>query len=488
MEEREEEKCPARPQLVDVERPLHVSRLFSLQFYNVPKSASWKPDTVTVKKDLLLTKDLEIKMDQISTFPGALPYTLTKQDVTNVLYDPTLEYVCSPKSDGERMMMVIFQKEAWMVNRRFQWKKWIGLPSEWLDDLAFTILDVELLEFHATATTTKTTSTQYTSWDIQVFDVIVFRGRSVCDALYQERLQHWMNMLLYWVHVKRRAKQIDYLSPSFASILLVDPYVRWTMKPIFYLSKGKWIWKTFFPEHGSSSIVPNYGRIDGLIFTPNRAPIFQGHHHLMFKWKPPQYQTIDTMATCIDPERLLWKLTVKSFGTTDPIRVIEEQVYWKPNETPDTGLERPFVVECKWDVSSGKWTPIRSRHREKKEANQWTVVMNVKQALQDNLTVHDLFPFAFHPSESFQVAPLQPYHPVDDRETTFRAMYYSKLPLPTTLTITGTKGSTLMNHFLLAKHRLRTIYNQEVERRKTTTDSTAAVSSPSECMMIDSKE
>ncbi len=174
--------------LIETQRPTHASRTFYLFFYNMESSSSYHPESYKPKKTLLLGIDMERKMDAVRQFPGALPYTLTRENVDKHLYDPELEYVCSPKSDGERMMMIVTDGRAFLVNRRDQWREWVGLPARVLEDLQTTILDVEMIRF-------TDEQTGATSWDMQVFDVAMLRGKSVCDGLYQERLQHWMNML-----------------------------------------------------------------------------------------------------------------------------------------------------------------------------------------------------------------------------------------------------------------------------------------------------
>lgn len=134
-------------------------------------------------------------------------------------------------------------------------------------------------------------------------------------------------------------------------------------------------------------------KCDGLVLTLLGASYYQGspspEHCCMWKWKPAHFQTIDLLVKYdkLQPAPDIisaWLCLQGDHCTTKPWK----QINFTTKDI-DGFMENGQVVECGYDADRGEWVPLHARP-DKTHGNYYTSVLDVMEALVQNIQISDL--------------------------------------------------------------------------------------------------
>lgn len=264
---------------------------------------------------------------------GPQPDTLQQNHLTKVM---SKMYAVSPKLDGERRLLFVNDKGyIYLIDRNHKITKHAkAKPS---NVVLGCVLDGEFLkksppEFH-------------------VFDILAHGGTDL-----RENIKFGLLERLEIMH-----KVLENLRTS-SEDLMIFPKKHYTSDKMMYL------------ESLSEGGLPN--GVDGLIFTPVHEPLpLRIRWQSLFKWKPPQFQTID-FQICNG------KACVSDVGN--------QLIPFEPaagSHFDDPSLEG-CVVECIYDQEKSKWIVSKLRY-DKQKPNFKMVGVDVWNAIQNPVTLSD---------------------------------------------------------------------------------------------------
>jgi hypothetical protein len=308
-------------------------------------------------------------------FPGSQPVSLTRRNLDTLRRIP---YVVCEKSDGERHMLLIFNRETYIIDRMFNiYRVQVAFPS--LESTS--LLDGELIVDRADGDKSPG-RVRYL-----VYDAVKVCGKDVSKETLLYRLRSAFLEL-----IKPRKS-----NPSDAFAVYV---------------------KDFFDVRHSSSIVFPYGcrlphECDGLIFTPADDPYKPGTCQRLLKWKPAHLNTVDFVIELVmgyEPDQLHAKLLPAVAGVQKftGIWLARSGPMWSWLVENRKEVNNK-VVECGWDpnaytfvptnrkefVSTGTWHKeggwVLHRVRDDRTSpNDESVVEKVKASIADGISIEDL--------------------------------------------------------------------------------------------------
>lgn len=170
----------------------------------------------------------------VQKFPGAMPSTLMRADLPKLCghTSPYVQYVVSPKVDGERALIAVLQNGAvFAIDRAMKITELSGITLP-----PASLFDVERADG--------------TVW---VFDAVMVAGKNLRNLPYHHRMQLAGNAI------------------SDRQMLRMKP---------FFTDRIPATWDGF-------------GQVDGLVFTPVTKPVTPFRNTEMLKWKPLEQQTVD---------------------------------------------------------------------------------------------------------------------------------------------------------------------------------------------------
>jgi len=309
------------------------------------------------------------------TFPGSQPVSLTRRNLDSLKRIP---YVVCEKSDGERHMLLVYNRETYIIDRMFNiYRAQLSLPD--MDSITF--LDGELI-IDKPGGENDPGIPRYL-----IYDAIRVCGKDVSKETLLFRLRS-------------------------AFVELVRP-----RKPATTDSFALFV-KDFFDVRYSASLVFPYGcrlphECDGLILTPADDPYKPGTCQRLLKWKPAHLNTVDFVIELVmgyGPDQLHAKLLPAVAG------VQKFTGLWLARSGPmwtwlveNRREVNNKVVECGWDpnaytfvpsnrnefVTTGTWNKdggwILHRVREDRTTpNDESVVEKVKASIADGISIEDL--------------------------------------------------------------------------------------------------
>ena len=244
-------------------------------------------------------------------FPGPQPVSIERKHLVML---NSVNYTACEKTDGTRMAIVCKlinnKKYVVAVNRAMEMRSVkFYMPRKAYDG---TIIDGE-----------------FVGDKFMVYDAVMVSGISVRHMNLWNRLQHVTSFLTGIMKMP------------------TDPFV-------IHI-------KTFYPMANAVELIKKVKAgdfpyaTDGLIFTPIEAPVRNGTHETMFKWKPRDQNTIDYLVKPRDKGEV--GLYIQDRGELVFSTVVCPTPEWINRLTLNT------IVECRYlsDTWPRKWEPVSIR-------------------------------------------------------------------------------------------------------------------------------
>ena len=291
------------------------------------------------------------------SFFGTHPISLTRNDLTRLRRFP---YLVSLKAEGVRYICLVHNNRLWLISRKMRvFVSKADLPS--LEKFEGSLLDGELID------------EQY----FLVLDCIAMCGESCKNEPILERMRRSVNLgiLLYTGSIGIYFRPQEYLDRTqIQSLLERQRSLQW--------------------------------KSDGVILQPARLPYRLGIDFNLFKWKPPEKNTVDFFFNEADSGLYCKKVKderVSNVKNDNPIDTSKAPVLFFDNETmvrmgvlspqfkPDW-LRSGMVIECFAAPSTPSdlcWIPQAHRGDKLWPNVEW-VAQSVIQSIIDSVTLEDL--------------------------------------------------------------------------------------------------
>lgn len=292
-----------------------------------------------------------------NVFPGSQPVSFTEKSLTKLKNQDY--YVCE-KSDGVRQLLYITiqnnKQKIFTINREYKFKehRGEGLRTRKGELHENILLDCEFV-------------TDILDEEKQVvcivFDILFFKGVSVCHLSFGERIKIFLNEF-------------------------INPYkeIKNNNFPFYFDSKE--IQASYHAKHILKKVVPFLKHNnDGLIFTPVKQGYMTGTCVDLIKWKPPYMNTVDFKITIEWIERkpkYILNIADGLFHRKQDVLNVDDSLLkeWEQNQ-PDGKIAECLLVNGKW---------IFQRFREdKKTANNKEVFQKIILSIEENITEEKLF-------------------------------------------------------------------------------------------------
>ena len=299
--------------------------------------------------------------------PMGQPSSLLKSDlpcIRGVDPDHYVQYVVSPKADGDREVLGWFkwkqQRVSFHMNRKGRAKKLpITLKFQTADEerqkalYMGTLFDAEMV----------TVGDRVQVW---IFDVISINGHNLRDKSYHFRLAGAVGLL-----------------QNLGTNTLLAPKAVLTVPRV---SVGAWdlfvkpIWAL---EHLGCARSWKHLTEDGMIFTPLTKSVSTYRSREVFKWKPVQKHTVDFLVRSIpgQPEWMDLFVTDEKNQTVPYVRV--------PLRSDDPLLKSNSIYECRWADSEKTWY-VHKLRLDKEAPNAKFTADATCQNIAENLSLDDV--------------------------------------------------------------------------------------------------
>ncbi len=295
----------------------------------------------------------------ISSFPGALPVSISHDLLTTVAFG----FVFSLKADGERMFLVFGKGVCYMIGRDLK-TTFIGSidNKDKEDDSTWYLFDAELVEDKNL---------------ILIFDTLVFRSQSVIRL----EIAHRVEMAKHYLHrlnVIQVHDSDDYLKmslPSNYSFVTAEiGSCRLQVKPLFTLNHLSDVW-----NNRDQRLAHNAFPVDGIIFTRRccqYAP-FREDDMSILKWKPRI--TLDFFVLPFVNDVMLSRNHCVMTEGNVMLCSTENCFSLAQFEDDDVVLFTNQIVECWWE--NMQWLPVKIR-TDKKSPNSHDTILKTLDAIQ----------------------------------------------------------------------------------------------------------
>lgn len=306
------------------------------------------------------------------TFCGTYPISLEREPhMRNLLCHP---YLCAPKRDGVRFMLVVRNGHCYFMNRRLVvWRGPAPLENnpETEGPLARfngTLLDGELCVLNEEDTRCR----------FYVLDALCVAGRSEMNAPILQRVTAASELL----------RCLNRLSDASFQFAAQEYVARFQLGALM---------KRMQQQEGGCGYE---GGTDGIIFVPEKLPYRRGIDHNLYKWKVEQQNTVDLL---LAEDGTLYSLLANHDKTGDrqfmdkplryegalPVAQLPDGRRLDAAQTMQETRLRPFVVyECRWKAPSelnpkGAWMPQAARTDKCLPNMDWTVARILKSIADD---------------------------------------------------------------------------------------------------------
>jgi mRNA guanylyltransferase len=312
-------------------------------------------------------------------FPGAHPVSLTREFLMKTLRPQADRYVVCEKTDGIRYLLLLLNKESYLVDRKYTFTRIehkFPLPRGEKKKGYFhheTLLDGELVVDRLPDGTRKVTYLAY--------DILAENSVALLDLNLEDRLLAAQSRVIS-PHIE--FKQMKGMSFTFDIAL----------KQMYKCRNVKFVLNYVFPRlrHGN----------DGLIFTPIDEPYKAGTDEALFKWKPPELNSVDFE---LSEKRGHYLLNIYDHNTP-----IFHSWVTLPEHFEDVLAKHPLpcIVECVHDPNievfvpdteswqfqkgttvTGGWKIIRVRD-DKNRPNEKSTLDKIMISIRDRLMKEDL--------------------------------------------------------------------------------------------------
>lgn len=215
------------------------------------------------------------------TFPGSQPVSLSASNMRELGRNA---YVACEKTDGVRYLMLAASRLVFLIDRKETVRVLeLTLPQKGLElDESGRVLTQQatLLDGEMVKDIVHTDEGVETRISFLIFDAIcVNREISIAKMNYLERLKTALiEVIKPRLEFEQKFKtlvDLEIVSNNYVPIYLKDFYEIWDVMAIRNFSKR----------------LPHLS--DGIIFTPVSAPYIPGTCKSLFKWKPPELNTLD---------------------------------------------------------------------------------------------------------------------------------------------------------------------------------------------------
>lgn len=297
-------------------------------------------------------------------FCGNHPISLLREHLPRLSQYP---YLISNKTDGKRYLCLVHDLRLWFMDRKLEVRKTVRIVPD-LERFQGTVLDGEMVG----------SNNNY----FVVNDCVAVAGVNCTREPILERMRLTVDLgnLLYNGPIQLRAKRYF---------------------PIHQIRQ--------MLEFAQTEPFPT----DGIVFTPKKLPYRNGIDYNLFKWKPPEHNTVDFMYDATDG-RLYCRASRKGQGGEIRSFWIERGVLV---QKPPGDVPSGSVVECvPAPTRTGdpqKWTVARVREDKPFPNIDW-VVDNVVRSIRDNITRCEIV------HECLNAGPNREGHPVRSARSTHK--------------------------------------------------------------------
>eukprot|EP00302_Diacronema_sp_CCMP2436_P012527 CAMPEP_0179871048 /NCGR_PEP_ID=MMETSP0982-20121206/20632_1 /TAXON_ID=483367 /ORGANISM="non described non described, Strain CCMP 2436" /LENGTH=424 /DNA_ID=CAMNT_0021761721 /DNA_START=24 /DNA_END=1295 /DNA_ORIENTATION=+ len=338
-------------------------------------------EVVTDKKMLAVLQRECLQLAHMSSaetsFPGSQPVSFERKHLEKALNG--IPYFAAEKTDGVRYMLLASQHGAFLVDRRFTFRRIrLHLPRRDIPQaqVAGTLLDGELVEDHDPGSGAKTLR-------YLVYDAVAVHSKLLLGETLPMRLLYTHKFVLAPRALDRAH---DYSSEPFTVEL----------KGFFDVGQLRYVFEQVIPTLQHEN--------DGIIFTPVAEPYVTGTCHSLLKWKPSHMNTVDFRLLTIYRQREpRYQLGAASgtvtvfFGWLDPVAEDLSQLdrldgqiiecFYDPEWTTTE-----YADGKDWSMgrrTRGGWRYMRPRE-DKHIPNDQSVVKKVMKSIEDNVTQDEL--------------------------------------------------------------------------------------------------
>lgn len=310
--------------------------------------------------------------------PGSNPVSL---DMGNISTLSQYTYKATYKSDGVRYFLVAYDGRSYIVNRKFEVREvhvfLCNSEGRPLDD---SIIDGELVIEK---------DGEQIEHKFLVFDVLLFEGFPLVKNYWDSRMAYSDAGIIKFRNMWRDENN-PYLEEDFDVI----PKTQYDMKNIKELDK--------YIKDGNIK-----HETDGMIFTPVNLEFKHRKCKEMFKYKPPDKNSIDCEVKFYesDDEEQLCFLHVKYYDNElIPVtRIVfddsdfEKQLYEKMN----SGTGEKVIYECILPGTLDEllservlpWKPVRERN-DKLNSNFYYIYRDIIKSVKDNIQLDDILKYS----------------------------------------------------------------------------------------------
>lgn len=331
------------------------------------------------RQEVLKRLGRQYGMNTLKSFPGGHPMTVMRHDVRRVISE---DCMVSLKTDGVRYLLLLSTIDgcykAHCIDRCMRiYEIFVWSSEEYFDQE--TLLDGELAVDHSNSRLC-----------YQIFDVVCMKGVSCKHMKYCDRLQvihnHIISDLPAGMHDDSpEAEQYIVDENKLYSPVLNYMNLRFVPKRFVAWKNGRKLW-----EDRYANPFPN----DGLVINFNHSPIHPGTARHTFKWKPHNAidvvisSSLEVSCRCDGEEQAFTHVDFN--GETYQVCVEDNhliQVLFYSSE------RSRVLVECLISLKNKKavlW-PMKERI-DKSDANDIKVIQSTLSAIDDHVTLEDIFP------------------------------------------------------------------------------------------------
>lgn len=320
-------------------------------------------DAFDTARVVMITIQLAESTRTKHTFCGTHPVSLHRKHLEDLKQYP---YHVSLKADGVRFFCLVWRGFLWFINRRLEVMRSDFLDNR-LDGLEYTLVDGEFVLPNM----------------FLVLDGISDRGCNIMHHPLVERMNR---------------------TTPLGKIMCQGPQVRFA--PQEYVDKSR------LSELNAKAPDRPF-KLDGLVFTPSQRPYILGINRTLFKWKPPEQNTVDLVYQKVNGEGVLF---VRERGGEYKLR---EWAYVHCEAMLPEGLKDGDIVECVPDpayhpAGMGIREIVKIRYDKRFPNLDW-VANDVLQSLQEPVSFDDLL-MACNPPSILPDRPLVSHPDVSQKQ------------------------------------------------------------------------